>query len=240
VSRLLSRRAFLRCAGLTAAVLSARGVDAAAIAPGDVLVEDWTTQPLGAHGIPAGWQAYETPGGHPAYDFTAVEDEGRHALLLKSVDDHSTIARRISVDLAATPMLEWEWKVIELPKGADLRRKATSDVTGHVFVAWPRPPALLRTRLIGYVWDATLPPETIVKSAKTGAVHFVVVRTGTSELGRWHRERRDVQADYRRIHGEDAPNPQIAALSIDTNDTRAPAAALIGTIAFTRRPPAPS
>src|SRR5207248_11068588 len=108
-----------------------------------VVVEDWSTQPLDAHGIPAGWTKYATLGGRPAYDFTIVHDEGRRALRLVSHDDHSTIAKQIEVDLEATPILEWSWKIVELPDGADIRSRATSDLTGHLFVAWPRFPEAL-------------------------------------------------------------------------------------------------
>jgi hypothetical protein len=44
-----------------------------------------------------------------------------------------------------------------------------------------------------------------------------------------------VAADYRRIYGEPAPRPGAVALSIDTNDTRASAAARFGRIAFLPR-----
>jgi Protein of unknown function (DUF3047) len=201
------------------------------------VVEDWSAYAPGAHGIPEGWKPYETPGGHPAYDFTIVDDGGHRGLFLKSRDEHSTIARRISVNLAETPMFQWDWKVVELPRGADLRRKTTSDASGHPLLVWPRPPAILRSRLIAYVWDPILPPDTIVKSAKVGGVYFIVVRSGAAELGTWKTERRDVRADYRRAFAEDAPNPEVIALSIDTNDTRAPAACVVGRIAFTAAQP---
>ena len=222
--------------GIGATLALARRRDA--LASGDaVVVEEWTRHVVGARGIPEGWQSHETPGGHPAYDFTIVDDGGRRGLMLKSRDDHSTIARRITVNLTATPMLQWDWKVVELPRGADLRQKATSDATGHVLVVWPRPPAIVRSRLIGYVWDPALPPDTVVKSAKTGTVHFIVVRSGMAELGTWKTERRDVRADYRRVFDEDPPNPEVVALSIDTNDTRASASCIIGRIAFTASGP---
>ena len=228
----VSRRAFLRSIrGVGAAVVLLRHHDAAS--DGDVtVVEDWTRSAPGTRGIPEGWQAYATPGGHPAYDFTVVDDGGRRGLSLKSHDDHSTIARRTTVNLVTTPILKWDWKVVELPRGADLRNKATSDATGHILVVWPRPPALLRSRLIGYVWDPSLAPDTVVTSAKTGTVHFIVVRSGAAGLGVWTTERRDVRADYRRVFDEEAPNPEVVALSIDTNDTRSSAACIVGPIAF--------
>ena len=217
---------------LGAALLAGLRPRSLAAAAARVVVEDWRGQRLGANGVPAGWRAYETPGGHPRYDFTVVDDHGRRALDLRSGDDHWTIAHEIKVDLKATPMLEWSWKVVTLPAGADLRKKAASDATGHIFVIWPRFPEMLRSRLIGYAWDPSLPAGTIVPSAKTGTVTFVIVRSGRAGLGAWHDERRDVAADYLRLYGEKPPAPRAVALSIDTNDTRAPAEALFGSIAF--------
>ncbi|HET7342509.1 MAG TPA: DUF3047 domain-containing protein [Methylomirabilota bacterium] len=231
-SAFVSRRAVLLGAALALAGAPARPAAAAT----RVVVEDWRSQPVGATGVPSGWRAYETFGGHPHYDFTVVDDGGRRALALRSADDHSTIAHEARAsDLGATPMLEWSWKVVRLPAGADLRKKATSDATGHIFVVWPRFPEMLRSRLIGYVWDPVLPVGATQPSAKTGTVTFIVVRSGAAGLGSWHDERRDVAADYLRLFGEPPPAPRAVALSIDTNDTRSPAEALFGPIAWAAR-----
>ena len=228
--RPVTRRSLLAAAVAAAALRPRVALGAAAI-----LVEDWTGQAIGAHGVPGGWRSYATPGGHPRYDFTIVEDGGRRALELKSTDDHSTIAREIHVDLAATPVLEWAWRIVAQPAGADLTRRATSDASGHIFVVWPRFPAMLRSRLIGYVWDPAFAPGTVVRSAKTSLVSFVVARSGARGLGEWSVERHDVAADYQRVFDEPAPRPGAVALSIDTNDTRASAAARFGRIAFLGR-----
>jgi hypothetical protein len=225
---LLSRRAFLLAS--TSVLLGGRLARAAA-GPEEI-VEDWRAVPVGTRGVPPGWEKYETPRGQPAYDFTVVEDGGRRALNLKSASEHSTIAKPVHVDLEATPLLAWQWKVVSLPRGADLRERATSDATGHLFVIWPRFPALVRSRLVGYVWDPALPVGTIVKSTKTATVTFVVARTGEQGLGRWLDERRNVAADHRRIFGETPAAPGAIALSIDTNDTRSTAEALFGRISF--------
>jgi DUF3047 family protein len=226
---MLSRRQVLTAA---AAVLAGAGPARAAA---ERVVEDWTAAPPGHHGIPPGWRAYETPGGHPKYDFDVVEDRGRRALRLRSHDDHSTIAHELQVDLAATPILTWWWKVVSFPAGADLRARATSDATGHLFVIWPRFPEMLRSRLIGYVWEPQAPADSIFTSQKTGTVTYVVLRSGKEGVGAWVEERRDVAADYKRVYGAEAPNPPALALSIDTNDTRAAAESLFGAIVFRPR-----
>jgi hypothetical protein len=205
----------------------------AATAVADVVqVENWARHAAGATGVPEGWRKYETPGGHPAYDVAIVEDGGRKALRMRSRDDHTTIARDVQVDLKRTPILEWTWKITALPAGADVRRKETSDMTAHVYVVWPRFPALVRSRLIGYGWDPMAPAGSVEGSRKTGTVTFFILHSGTAELGRWITERRDIVADYRRIYGQAPENPGAIALSIDTNDTRAFAEGLIGTIRF--------
>ncbi len=197
------------------------------------IVEDWAQQTIGATGVPAGWNTYATFGGHPAYDLTVAEEDGRRALHLKSRNEHSTIAKEVRVDLRATPILEWTWKIVALPAGADIRRKETSDLTGHIYVVWPRFPALLRSRLIGYAWDTTAPAQTMEKSRKTGTVTFFIVRSGSRDLNRWLTERRNVYEDYKKIFGEEPESPSVVALSIDTNDTHSSAEAFIGRIRFT-------
>jgi hypothetical protein len=227
----LSRRALLRstAAGLLYPTARAWGASAR------VTVEDWSLAPVGSRGVPPGWQKYETPGGHPAYNLTVVEEPGRRYLHMKSAGERSTIAKEVGADLAVTPVLAWQWRVLSLPRGADLRRRATSDATGHIFAVWPRFPAFVRSRLIGYVWDPTLPVGTIIPSRKTAAVTFIVVRRGEPGLGQWLEQRRNVAQDHRDVFGEEAPQLPVVALSIDTNDTRSPAESVFGRIELRSR-----
>jgi hypothetical protein len=225
-THLLPRRGLLQAVGALLLTRAGRAWGAGAPVP----VETWGLAPVGFKGVPPGWQTYETPGGHPAYDFTVVEHAGRRALHMKSAGEHSTIAKELGADLAATPFLAWQWRVLSLPQGADLRNRATSDAGSHVFAIWPRFPAFVRSRLIGYVWDPVLPVGTVLPSRKTGAVTFIVARRGDQGLGQWLDERRNLADDYRRVFGEAPPPLPALALSIDTNDTRSPAEAMFGRI----------
>jgi hypothetical protein len=202
-------------------------------AAASVVIEDWSAHAPGARGIPPGWKGQSW--GRPAYDFTIAEDGGRRVLHLRSHNEGSTIARSIrgQVLLAATPVLQWQWKAVVLPTGGDSRRGATDDQAAQIFVGWPRSPEPVRSRLIGYVWDTMAPVGTIVKSEKTGTVTYVVVRSGPTALGQWLTERRNVADDYRRIFGEEPENPGTVAISIDSNDTRSVAESFLGPIRFT-------
>lgn len=201
-----------------------------------VVIEDWTSDAVSRKGIPSGWTG-ESFGRRAAYDFVIEQNAGRRVLHLESDNEHSTIAKDITgkVNLKETPILEWTWKAAVLPTGGDLRRKETTDIAAQLYIVWPRFPALFRSRIIGYVWDATTPVGTIVKSQKTGTVTFVVMRSGSEDLGKWLTERRNVAEDYVKIFGEAPDDPRAITISIDSNDTRSMAESFMGPIVFRDR-----
>lgn len=210
-------------------------VAVAAWAADMVTVVDWSKYRVGAKGIPEGWKGGDW--GSPRYDFQVAEADGQRALHLKSEGDSSTISREIKgqVVLKETPVLEWRWKITKLPKGADARKSATDDEAAQVYVAWPRWPEALRSRIIGYIWDTTAPVGSIFKSEKAGTVTYVVMQSGPAKLGQWIVERRNVAEDFRKIYGEEPENPGAVSISIDSDDTKSSAEAFIGSILF-RKP----
>jgi hypothetical protein len=200
-----------------------------------VIVEDWRSYPLGMRGIPGDWQGQSW--GQPVYDLEIVPDNGQPVLRFRSKGGTSTISRdlRVWLDLNKTPILEWSWKAITLPAGGNSCQKSTDDQAAQVYVAWLRSPEPVRSRIIGYVWDSTAPAGTICKSQKISTVTYIVLRSGSDELGKWTTERRNVVEDFRRIYGEAPDNPTALSLSIDSDDTRSRAASFFGPVIF-RRP----
>ena len=208
-------------------------VVAAVAAPDEIVIEDWKAYKVGAIGLPGQWTAQNW--GTPNYqNIKIVDDDGRRALHMKSVNDSITLNRDIKgkVRLKDTPILEWEWKSIVLPKGGNSCKKATDDQAGQIFVVWPRFPEQVRSRVIGYVWDTTQPVGTICKSEKTGTVTYVVVRSGSGDLNKWVAETRNVVEDFKKIYGEAPEDPAILSVSIDSNDTGTTSEAMIGAIRF--------
>ena len=214
---------------LVVAVLLLAGLATAA----EVVIEDWKGYKVGATGLPGEWKPQSW--GTPNYqNITIVDDGGRPVLHLKSANDSSTINRDIQgkVRLKETPILEWQWKSIVLPKGGNSCKKATDDQAGQVFLLWPRFPKEVRSRIIGYVWDTTQPVGTICKSEKTGMVTYIVVHSGPADLNRWITEQRNVLEDFKKVYGEAPDDPAVLSVSIDSNDTNSTSEAMIGTIRF--------
>jgi hypothetical protein len=198
----------------------------------EVVIENWKDQPLGARGIPTGWT--EQSWGRPNYELFAIAEAGHRALHMKSRADSSSIVRDVTgtVNLKVTPILQWSWKIVELPRGADSRRAATDDQAGQLYVIWRRFPEMLRSRVIGYIWDTTTPAGEIVKSQKAGSVTYVVVRSGPGEVGQWLTEHRNVVDDFTKIYGEAPPNPNAIGVAIDSDDTKSHAESFMGPILF--------
>ena len=230
----MSHKAMNSTRARRAALAVACAVLATAWAADRVVVEDWRSHPLGTRGIPGNWKGQSW--GQPTYDLEIVPDNGQPVLHLRSKGETSTISRdlKASVDLKETPILEWRWKVVTLPTGGNACQKSTDDQAAQVYVAWLRAPEAVRSRIIGYVWDSTAPAGTICKSEKTSTVTYVVLRSGSGELGKWITERRNVVEDFRKIYGEAPDKPSALSLAIDSDDTRSSAESFIGPTAFTQ------
>jgi hypothetical protein len=212
------------------------GLAAGALAADLVVVEDWSSQPLGTKGIPPGWQKRQS-WGSPNYDFTIVENAGHKVLHLRSAGDSSSIHKEIKgkVRLKETPVLEWSWRVVVLPPGADSRKSATDDQAAQIYVTWPRFPEAVRSRIIGYIWDTTAPAGEVIKSQKTGTVTYVIMRSGAADLGKWITEQRNVREDFKKIYGEEPDDPSYLTVAIDSDDVKGTAESYMGAITF-RKP----
>ena len=202
----------------------------------DVVIDDWTSQKVGAKGIPEGWLGGQT-WGLPQYDMTIEENDGHRVLHLKSKIESSAIRKDIKgkIPLKETPILEWRWKAIALPKNGDCRKKSADDQAAQLYVIWPRFPEAVRSQIIGYIWDTTAPAGSIVKSEKTSTVTYVVMRSGAADLGKWITERRNVVEDYKNIYGGQPDNPGFISIAIDSDDTTSFAESVFGSILF-RKP----
>jgi Protein of unknown function (DUF3047) len=212
-------------------VLTVLALTALAAAATQVVIEDWKAYKVGTTGLPGEWKA-QNWGSANYQNLTIVDDDGHRALRMKSANDGLTLNREIKgkVNLRDSPILEWEWKAIVLPKGGNSCKKATDDQAAQVFVVWPRFPEAVRSRIIGYVWDTTQPVGTICKSEKTGMVTYVVIRSGPADLNRWLTEQRNVVEDFKKIYGETPDDPAVLSIATDSNDTQSTSDAMIGVL----------
>lgn len=163
--------------------------------------------------------------------------DGTMAVEVRSEAAMSLLARPIDVDLGATPILCWRWRIERRLERADLTRRAGDDYAARLYVSLRLPPFELtladRATLalgraiwgpdlpdaaINYVWDNRHPVGTSRRNAYSDRATMQVMRGGDAPTGRWVAERRDVAADVARLVSPRAAAVQLA-ITADTDDT---------------------
>jgi hypothetical protein len=165
-------------------------------------------------------------------EFTLVEDEGRTVLRARARASASGLARSLSVDPAARPILAWRWKAANLVERGDLRSRAGDDYALRLYVTWG---SRMRLTALCYVWDRRAGAGTISPNPYSDRVQMVVADSGTGQLGRWVARERDFAADYRRAFGGEAPPVSGVIVSADTDNTGESTEAWFGDVEFRAR-----
>jgi hypothetical protein len=191
--------------------------------------DTWDTDREGPLDLTRTWKLDpQAPSATFKYPPAIVTDEGHRALRLRTERETMSIWRALRVDLKRTPRLVWDWKVLILPEGGDVRRPRHNDQAARVTVLFTGFKSLV------YVWDTQAPVGTEVRPEAFATVDraLIVVRSGTDGLGRWQHEQRDVRGDYRRIFEEEPRAVKWISLESHSDDVRSHSEALIGTIRF--------
>ena len=198
--------------------------------PGGVRLDNWESYPAGRLDLAGTWRPYpsEQTFKHAP---TIVRETDRSALRLKTDDEPMRIGRVVKVEPRETPWLTWEWKVVALPAGGDLRDPRRNDQAGRVMVMFDGMKGLL------YVWDTTAPvgAETRSDGFELFRRALIVVRSGPQHLGQWERQRRNVYADYKRIFEAEPRTIKWLGLESHSNDTHTRTEVLFGAVRFDAR-----
>lgn len=193
-----------------------------------------------------------------AYEQTKYElvrtDEGSVLRAHSRGRSASALLTECRVDLATHPILEWRWKVNNVVEGADVRVPSRNDTPARLIVAFEYDDFTLQQRLkimalralgweyspnlaIMYVWANRGDRHRVVSSPNADWVKLVPLRAGTTHVGSWHTERRNVRADYRKIFGGEPPPVERIAFLTHTNNLKGETTAYYGDISFRRAVP---
>jgi len=197
------------------------------------------TIPQGAFVIVSGWSLDgDTPEGfekeikvgQPQVD---LEDG---SIKLSSKESSFGFKKKLKLSIKDYPYVHWSWQTRTLPKGGDFRKKETDDQAGQLYLLFPRFPAKLNTRILGYLWENETPKGTSGTSTAWSKLKCTVLRDKTDSLGIWHKESRNAYKDYRRLFKEEPPDLGSIAIYINSQHTGSEAEILYGPIYLTREP----
>lgn len=120
------------------------------------------------------------------------------------------------------PVLRWRWRAIQLPPGADERRKETHDSVAGVYVIFE---GRIFPRIIKYVWSSTLPVGTRIQNPLYWRAKMVVLQSGSSGVGEWHQETVNFYQDYKELFGREPEEVQGIGLMTSSSYTKSVALA---------------
>jgi hypothetical protein len=154
--------------------------------------------PVEKQGVPLPWKLRVNAG---AADTRILMEGGEPALYLRSLNASFSLERELSVSIRDYPYLNWTWKALTIPPRGDLRKRSQNDQALQLLVAFEG------GKILSYVWDANA-PEGTVSEESIGLPFFItvkviVVKSGTSDRGRWLNISRNLYEDYKNMFGEE-------------------------------------
>jgi hypothetical protein len=199
--------------------------------------------------IPAGWNEIRFGQNESGTRYNLVRRDSTVVVQAQSENGSSSLIRHPHVDLSEYPILEWRWRVENLPARADVTTDTTDDAAARLYVTFDYDDlgvidriklALLRrfgydkapSRALNYIWATRHGPGDVIESPYTDQIMMMPVRSGSTRVGEWVSERRNVRADYREAYGEAPPPVNGIAIMTDTDNTGGTAKALYGDIVF--------
>ena len=188
--------------------------------------------------LPPAWQVIQLEKQVPPTQYRPLVWDGVHAIESQANRSMALLGRKVDVDLTATPVLCWRWRVEDVLKKADMTRRQGDDYAARVYIAFALPSDALSftdkaalsvaraffgdrvpDAAINYVWDNRHPVDTRMSNAYTDRAQMIVRRTGNADVSRWVVERVDVREDVVRAFGSDKARPILLAIASDTDNT---------------------
>lgn len=172
-------------------------------------------------GLPQGWSLEKEPG--PKSKIVVKKEKGSNYLHLFSVNDTFGLKKEISFEIRKYPYFYWRWRATVLPQGGDIRKRETDDQAGQIYVIFPRFPAMVNSRSVGYIWDSQAPAGFSGTSTAYSKMKYIVLQSGNNRLNQWIAESRNVYEDYKNLFKEEPPLVGAVLVYINSQHTKSSA-----------------
>lgn len=159
------------------------------------------------------------------------------------------LGRELHLEPRQYPTLTWRWKVENILETGNARTKDGDDYPARIYVTFDYDPSnfgvldrakyetlqalgydQIPTRALNYIWASQVKQGTVLPNPFTDWVQMIAVESGSTKVGQWVLERRNIRADYRRAFGEAPPPINGIAIMTDTDNTGESATAYYGDI----------
>lgn len=247
----------LRALGAAACLIAGLGpvdpvfaADAAAPPPPAVAAVAFSRAAPGSTSL-AGWQNLPVVSGKKLTTYTVVADGRSNVVEANAADSASALmAKGDRIDLGATPVVTWRWKVDNAIPGADNRVADKEDSPARLVFFFDGDKSKLpfgdRATMtlakaggedlpyatLMYIWSNDAVPGGVIQNPHTDRVQMLVVAGGDASLGKWQTFSRNLAADYERVFREKPGRLLGYGVFTDSDNTHASAHAWYGDVRF--------
>lgn len=123
------------------------------------------------------------------------------------------------IDLAATPVLAWRWRVSGPVDPPDERTRGGDDFAARIYFVAPGQGLFALPKSVSYVWASRQPVGSSWPNPYTDNVRMVAVDSGTRHAGEWRSHRRNMREDFRALFGRDITEISHVAIMTDTDNS---------------------
>ena len=176
------------------------------------------------------WQEKQFSG-NTQYQLAQLDGE----LVLQAISQASAsgLFKEQVIDLEQTPYLNWRWRIENRLSHLDEKTKAGDDYSARIYILISGGLAFWNTRAINYVWSSNLAVGEIWDNAFAGDhAKMWALRSVNDNLSTWQTEKRNIQADFKQLYGEDIRYIHGVAIMTDTDNSKGQAKAYYGNIYF--------
>jgi Protein of unknown function (DUF3047) len=182
--------------------------------------------------LPREW-AVRPVRGERAPQLEVIDSEGARSLRISGVDRAAWLVRELATPIAPDAgSLSWRWRVLEHPRGADLRKRDADDAALRVFVAFERANRFDRAPHTLFYSSGTVEEATYQRRSFQSSNMHVIRMGGGGTVGQWLRTSVDPFADYARVWGGKARAIVAIGIMQDSDETMSNATADVGALVW--------
>ena len=181
-------------------------------------------------GVPLDWELKEKEG---TPIIKLEKEEGINVLHLTSEKSSFGVAKKIDIDIKEYPYLNFRWKVIELPRNGDFRKKETDDQAAQIYIAFGT--FKLTAKIVGYLWENKAPKLITGVSPAWSKTRLIVLESGPEKIGKWVCEKRNIYNDYKELFEKEPPKAKLISLYINSQHTKSRSESYFGEIYFSKK-----
>lgn len=195
------------------------------------------------------WEPLAFPNIDRHSSYSLVTEDGQTIVRADTAGGASGLIARQRIEPAATPVIQWRWKVTNVFEKGDAREKSGDDYPARIYVAFAFEPdqasfferakraaagvfydAEIPGTALNYIWANTLKEGQMVANPYSRETQMVAVTSGREQVGEWVSVERNIVADYQAAFGRKPPAIIGIGIMSDSDNTGESATAWYGDI----------